>query len=252
MNFFVLKELDKFNSIKFDEKAHQYSVEGAPFISVTKLVGTTTFFDTDRLAAQKAESLNVPVSDILALWKRKGNYAKTMGHEVHSYIENLWQGQKYKPGHNEFIEMPLEIDLLIEQYQSFYKSAKNLMTLIAAEKVIYDLDYKIAGTFDALFHNRVNDCVDIWDWKTSGKIERSNHFGEKLIGLDHLDACNFNEYALQLSLYKYIIEKNTDIKIKSLNICQISKKNTWYNAFKLPYLKDEAVYLLRKNIMLHK
>jgi len=72
--------------------------------------------------------------------------------------------------------------------------------------------------------------------------------------LDHLDECNFNEYALQLSLYKYIIEKNTDIKIKHLNICQVSHQNKSYNAFRLPYLRDEVIYLLRNNIKnnLHK
>jgi hypothetical protein len=50
------------------------------------------------------------------------------------------------------------------------------------------------------------------------------------------------------------IEKNADIKIKHLNICQVSHQNNGYNAFRLPYLKDEVIYLLRNNIKnnLHK
>jgi hypothetical protein len=252
MNFFVLKELEKFKDIKFDEESHSYSVNGIPLLSVTKLVGTTTFFDTKRLAAQKAESLGIPVRDVLLNWQRKGDYARIKGHEMHSYIEYLWQGKKYnwKP-QDKYFEMIVELDCLKEQYGNFYKPASKLMSLIAAENVVYDIDYKVAGTFDGLFHNKVNDRVDIWDWKTSKEIKKTNPYGHKLIGLDHLDECNFNEYALQLSLYKYIIERNTDIKIGTLNICQISMKNKNYNAFKVPYLKDEVVYLLRKNL-LHK
>lgn len=255
MDSFVLKELEKFKDLKFDEESHSYTVNGIPLVSVTTLVGTTTFFDKERIAARKAESLNVPVRDILLMWEKKGEYARTMGHEMHSFIENLWQGKKYNWKYNDkFIEMFLELDLLVEQYMPFYKAASKLMTLIAAENFVYDRDYKVAGTFDGLFYNRLNNCVDIWDWKTSAKIEKENHFGKKLIGLDHLDECNFNEYALQLSLYKYIIEKNTDIKIKHLNICQVSHQNKSYNAFRLPYLRDEVIYLLRNNIKnnLHK
>ena len=255
MDSFVLKELEKFKDLQFDEKSHSYSVNGIPLVSVTKLVSTTTFFDAEKAAAKTAEGLNIPVRDVLLMWERKGEYARDMGHEMHSYIENLWQGKKYKFKTNEkFIDLFLELDLLVEQYTPFYNSAKKIMSLIAAENVVYDKDYRVAGTFDGLFHNKVNNCVDIWDWKTSAKIEKKNHYGKKLIGLDHLDECNFNEYALQLSLYKYIIEKNTDIKIKYLNICQVSKKNNGYNAFRLPYLKDEVIYLLRNNIKnnLHK
>lgn len=251
MDSFVLKELEKFKDLQFNEESHSYTVDGIPLVSVTKLISTTTFFDKERLAAKTAEGLNVPVRDVLLMWEKKGDYAKSMGHEMHSYIENLWQDKKYKFRYNEkFIDQFLELDLLVEQYMPFYKSAKKIMSLIAAENFVYDRDYKVAGTFDGLFYNKVNNCVDIWDWKTSAKIEKTNHYGKKLIGLEHLDECNFNEYALQLSLYKYIIERNTDIKIKHLNICQISKLNKSYNAFRLPYLKDEAVYLLRKNAML--
>ena len=255
MDSFVLNELKKFKDLKFDELAHSYTVDGVPLISVTQLVSTTAFFDKERIAAKKAEELNIPVRDVLLAWDKKGEYARDMGHEMHSYIENLWQGRKYQfKQNNKFIDLFLELDLLVEQYTSFYNSAKKLMSLIAAENFVYDKDYKIAGTFDGLFYNKLNNCVDIWDWKTSGKIEKCNHFGKKLIGLEHLDECNFNEYALQLSLYKYIIEKNTDIKIKYLNICQISKNNNRYNAFRVPYLKDEVVCLLRNNIKntLHK
>ena len=52
MDSFVLKELEKFKDLQFDEKSHSYSVNGIPLVSVTKLVSTTTFFDAEKAAAR--------------------------------------------------------------------------------------------------------------------------------------------------------------------------------------------------------
>lgn len=249
MGFSVLQELEKFNAIKFDPALHLYTVNGIKFKSVTGIVGTTHLFDDVAAARKKSEETGIPEEIILAKWKRIGDYARTKGAEMHSYIENLWLEKKYKFGsYDRFVEIFIELEVLKEQYDKFYFSAKKIMDLVKAELIVYDIEYKIAGIFDGLFYNKVNNCYDIWDWKTSSKIKRTGFNGEKLIGFPHLENCNFNEYALQLSLYKYIIEKNTDIRIKYLNVCQISTKNTMYNAFRVPYLKDEVIQLLKRNL----
>ena len=109
MDSFVLKELEKFKDLKFDEESHSYTVNGISLVSVTQLVSTTTFFDKEKAAARKAESLNIPVRDIILMWDKKGEYARTMGHEMHSFIENLWQGKKYNWKNNDkFIEFKCE------------------------------------------------------------------------------------------------------------------------------------------------
>lgn len=249
MGFSILKELEKFSDIKFDHASHSYTVNDIKFKSVTKLVGTTHLFDDKAMARRKSEETGIPEEVILAKWKRIGDYAKTKGAEMHSYIENLWLGRKYKfTTYDEFVEMFIELEVLKEQYDKFYSSAKKLMDLVKSELIVYDIEYRVAGTFDGLFYNKVNDCYDIWDWKTSGEIKKTGFRGEKMLGFSHLENCNFNEYALQLSLYKYIIEKNTDIRIKYLNVCQISTKNKMYNAFRVPYLKDEVIELLKRNL----
>lgn len=244
MDFFVLNELKKFNNIIFDPKEHKYTVNDNVMKSVTGVVGLVHTFDAQANAERVAESMNIPVRDVLLNWEKKGEYAKTKGHEMHSYIEHLWQGQKYEFNTNtKFIDMFVELDVLKEQYLNFYKPASKILKLIAAENIVYDEELGVAGTFDGLFKNLVNKSVDIWDWKTSATINTTSRSKMKI--LTHLDDCNFNEYALQLSLYRYIIERNTDIKIKFLNICQISTKNKNYNAFRVPYLKDEVIELLK-------
>lgn len=244
MDFFVLNELKKFNKIIFDPAEHKYTVNDKVMKSVTGVVGLVHTFDSNLHAARVAASMNIPVRDVLLSWERKGEYAKTKGHEMHSYIENLWQGKRHEfKSSSKFIDMFVELDVLKEQYLNFYNPAKKILKLIAAENIVYDEELGVAGTFDGLFHNLVNKSIDIWDWKTSASINKTSTNKMKI--LDHLDDCNFNEYALQLSLYRYIIERNTDIKIKFLNICQISTKNKNYNAFRVPYLKDEVIELLK-------
>lgn len=248
MDFSVFNELSKFDRIKFDEESHTYTVDRFNLTSVTKLIGSVEHFDEISIATKQAESTGVPIHIILAKWRKKGEYARLKGTEMHSYIENLWLNNKYKfKTFNDHLEMFVELDVLKEQYETFYYAARKIMSLVKTEFRVYDIEHRVAGTVDGLFHNTVNNCFDIWDWKTSTEISKHNRFGEKLIGLEHLDNCNFNIYALQLSIYKYIIEKNTNIKIKNLHICQISTLNKAFNAFKVPYLKDEAVYLLEKN-----
>jgi hypothetical protein len=42
---------------------------------------------------------------------------------------------------------------------------------------------------------------------------------------EHVLSCNTNEYSLQLSLYKYILEKHTSIKIDEMVLFQIPNKD---------------------------
>lgn len=60
----------------------------------------------------------------------------------------------------------------------------------------------INGRFDCLFYSEKDDRYMLIDWKTSESIDSSNHF-EKLQGpLYDYDACNLNEYSIQLLMYK--------------------------------------------------
>ena len=248
MDFSIHDELAKFNKVKFDEDTHAYTVDKIRLNSVTRIVGTTEFFDELTIATKKAESMGVPVQVILDKWHRTSEYARLKGTEMHSHIENLWLNKKYKfRTFDEYPEIIIELGVLTEQYETFYLAARKIMDLIIAEFRVYDIEYRVAGTFDGLFYNKVNNCYDIWDWKTSAEIKKTGFKGEKLISFPHLEACNFNTYALQLSIYKFIIERNTNIKIRNLHICQISTLNKSFNAFRVPYLKTEAIQLLEKN-----
>ena len=65
-----------------------------------------------------------------------------------------------------------------------------------------------AGTIDMLAYNLKKGCYSIIDWKTSKKFDQGNSFTPYMKPpFEHVLSCNTNEYSLQLSLYKYILEK---------------------------------------------
>lgn len=67
----------------------------------------------------------------------------------------------------------------------------------------------------------------IIDWKTSKRFDTGNPSFTKYMKppFDHLLCCNTTEYSLQLSLYAYILEKYTSIKISKMILFQIPSKD---------------------------
>jgi ATP-dependent exoDNAse (exonuclease V) beta subunit len=67
---------------------------------------------------------------------------------------------------------------------------------------------------DQLFFNEKSGKLEIWDWKTNKKIDKKNRWQQFKEPISHLDVCELNTYSLQLSLYKYIITRNTNIELR--------------------------------------
>ena len=66
--------------------------------------------------------------------------------------------------------------------------------------------------------------------------------------LEHLKDTTLNHYFLQLSIYKYIIERYTDLKIQTMFIVYMSENLDNYEVIDIPYLEKEAGELLEWNI----
>ena len=58
----------------------------------------------------------------------------------------------------------------------------------------------------------------------------------------HVMDCNFNHYSLQLSLYRYILEKFYGLKIRNQLIAHL--KDDSVDAIVTPYMKDEIIAML--------
>ena len=98
----------------------------------------------------------------------------------------------------------------------------------------------------------------IYDWKRSEKIIENgmpvkiNKYGEKgNYPLEHLDNTPYYHYALQLSLYKYILEKNYGMKISDLRLGIFHPSYNKPYVLRMPYLEKEIndIFNLRSEVI---
>jgi hypothetical protein len=62
--------------------------------------------------------------------------------------------------------------------------------------------------------------------------------------ISHLDECELNTYSLQLSLYKHIIEKNTNLEIGNCYLIWIHENNDNYKVIKCNDLYAEIKLMI--------
>jgi len=119
------------------------------------------------------------------------------------------------------------------------------------EWTIYHEDTKIAGSVDMIYENP-DGTLSIYDWKRSKNITRINNFNKFSITplICHLPDSNFWHYALQLNIYKVILETKYDKKIKDLFLVRLhpdsEEKN--YELIELPDLSIEIKQLFSERI----
>lgn len=206
---------DKF--IVFDEVPHVYYVHGDPDnVSVTTLVHKYfPKFDADLVISRMMNSKNWPnnkyfgktAEEIKQLWSDTGNDATTRGTRMHLSIEYFYNGLDTHEYQN---------DKEFQMFQVFYEDHKHLVPY-RTEWEVYDEQHRIAGSIDMVFEDTTDGTLSIYDWKRSKEIKLKNSFGSR--GFDHLKEyhdCNYVHYSLQLNIYKYILEKLYDKRIKDL------------------------------------
>ena len=79
-----------------------------------------------------------------------------------------------------------------------------------------------------------------------------NKYGEKgNYPLEHLDNTPYYHYALQLSLYKYILEKNYGMKISDLRLGIFHPTYNKPYVLRMPYLEKEIndLFNLRSEVL---
>lgn len=231
----VYLELDKFSGIKFREEDHSYFFNDKRCISVTSLVHNFQKPFSDSIAIRYAAKHGLDVDYVRNMWKEIGEESASVGSEVHKYAENLFFNKHYTTEWNPRTET------LCRMIDSFYKESRFRLIPIRAELIVGDEALGLCGMIDKLFYNTVSQQIEIWDYKTSKKIDKYSKYKNFMTnGLNHLQDCEFNKFSLQLSTYKKIIEKNTNIKIGNSYICWINEVNDTYKVIKTDFLSREV------------
>lgn len=146
-------------------------------------------------------------------------------------MENLWNRKDYE-GNTELMR---QYDGMYEDFlqrkeycKSLYNKMKNVYVPIKNEFIVYDVDNALCGTIDFLAYNKITKKYAVLDWKTSKELNIFNQYNNDKMKapFDVFDDCNVNHYSLQLSLYAWMLEKHTSIKIDEMTLFQIPKVTT--------------------------
>ena len=235
----LLTELEKFNYITYYDAPHKYFVEGNEMISATTFIGKFEKpFDTDFWAGKKAKEWGETIDEVKAKWKLKADIACEKGTVSHEYLENLLAKKVYPypavqiqslfegtdPVKDKFAK-------IVKLMNSFAEDIRGKMIPVKSEFIVGDRDYGICGMIDQIFYNTKSGMLEIWDWKTNEKMTTESKY-KLLHPVDHLGDSKLDIYSLQLSLYKSIIERNTNLKIGACYLTWFNEENDKYKIFK--------------------
>lgn len=238
--------------IQFFPIEHIYGYkEIEEFVSVSKLISYFFRpFDSAYWSQYKATERGISQGEILEEWDEKGTRSKEVGTFMHQQIENYFQGKGFNKEYSYLykgryinVEENISLEKECKQFISFLNT-HNGITPHKTEWTIYDEDLKIAGTIDML--HKHDDVYDIYDWKRSHRI--ITHHGKPIIdndyftkginGLDSVSDTVYWHYCIQQNLYRYILEKNYDIKIGKMYLIVLHADYDNYCKLEVPEMND--------------
>jgi len=234
MNKIKLELRNREKAISFNEEKHVYHDGEQKYISVTQLIRQyTPEFDADGSITKRcAEKAGITEEEQRQLWEDNMNQAAQKGTDMHTYCEELtWNIPNQHP-------QPEQIRATLTE---FYDNTNP----IATEQIVYSKEHGVAGTMDLLSLN-TGQGLNVDDYKTNKKkITPHDVYGETMLPpLSHLANNNYYKYALQLSIYRYLLEL-WGYTVDLIRIIHIRPRSTEF--ITLPYLRDEAEMILTLN-----
>lgn len=259
--------------LQFTAHNHKYtSQDDINWLSVTSLISNFKQpFDADKIAGRVAKSkkskwYGMTPTEIKEAWKAEALRATTLGTWYHNQRESdicgLDNMERY--GTTVPVIKPIEIEGIK------HSSSQKLSNGVYPEHMVYLKSAGICGQSDLV--EVIDGKVHITDYKTNKEIKVEGFtnwegISQKMSSpVSHLDDCHLNHYALQLSMYLFIILKhNPKLSPGVLTIHHIMFEEAGRNKFDnpisaldndgnpivtdivqydLPYLKQEAINVI--------
>lgn len=235
-------------SIVFTEEDHSYkSIDGSEidWVSVTTLVSQFKEpFDAEKIAKsvskkKKSKWFGIPPKKIVEIWQNEGKRATTLGTFYHNQREadlcSLSSMEK------EGCIVPV-VSPITEAEGVKVAPSQKLEDGIYPEHMVYLKSAGICGQSDLV--EVVNGKVNIIDYKTNKEIKMESYkdwegTSKKMMPpVQHLDDCNFYHYALQLSIYMYImIKHNRKLKPGEIYIHHVLFEQEGEDEYGYPIIK---------------
>jgi ATP-dependent exoDNAse (exonuclease V) beta subunit len=206
-------------SIVFNADDHSYKSvdpnDEIKWVSVTTLLSSLKKpFDAKEVAKKvsknkKSKWYDIKPSTIMEIWDNEAKRATTLG----TFYHNQREADLCSLASIEREGVTVPIFKPYEQSNGLkIAPSQKLEPGVYPEHMVYLKSAGLCGQSDLV--EVVNGRVNIIDYKTNKEIKTESFknwegMSDKMLTpVEHLDDCNFNHYALQLSIYMYIILKH--------------------------------------------
>ena len=249
----IIEELQFFKGIDFHEEEHFYTLHDYRFaISATSLIETyAQEFDSDGISQMVANKRGISQKEVLDEWKKENEFSCIKGSCIHLKAQSLWMGTDYEIDYNTIDDtidkdrLKKEYDIMSKQATDFYNDYKDMYDMIQDEFIVWSKEFDIAGSIDGIMYNKNTQQCCILDFKSNKDLQFKSKYRKKMkVPLHELDDVNGQHYYIQLSIYKYLIEKYTNIKVDELFIVYFNINADSYEIIEIPYLKKEVEEIL--------
>ena len=245
--------------ILFYEENHKYVITNDPNSNYTSV---TTWihkhfeqFDADKVIQNmtkktKLKYKNMTNEEIKKSWELNGQSARELGTNFHYNIE-CFMNSSNKPNITHKDLLREHTDRHTEQtekkeWQFFLNFIRDFpdMKPYRTEWTVYDdsKNIKLAGSIDMVYENE-DGTLSIYDWKRAKEIVKISAYNKFALSeaICHLPDTNYWHYALQLNMYKYILEKKYGKKVRDLYLvcCHPDSLQQNYELIALPDLSGE-------------
>lgn len=248
----IIEELKCFKDIQFHEEEHFYTLKDYRFgISTTSLIEQYgQEFDSNKISQMVANKRGISQQEVLSEWKKENEFSCIKGSLIHCFAQGLWMNSPYKIDYSKMKNIDIdrlkkEMSIMQKQAINFYEDYKDVYDMLQDEFIVWSKEYDIAGSIDGLMYNKLTQQACILDFKSNKKLEFVSQYKKKMkIPLQKMDDVNGQHYYLQLSIYRYLIEKYTNIKIDELFIVYFNVNADNYEIIEIPYLKKGVEKIL--------
>jgi hypothetical protein len=239
--------------ISFEEGPHIYTINGerGTYKSCTTwLHSHFSEFNADAVITKilSSKKMTDPLyvyfgmtrQQIIEKWDNKRDTAAKAGTLMHYDIECYFNNMTPK---NNSIE-----------YGYFIRFTQDFANLrpYRTEWMVYYEEIKISGSIDMIFENP-DGTLEIYDWKRCTEIQYENGFSQNSTTtcITHLPDTNFWHYALQLNMYRRILQDKYGKTVIGLYLVCLHPDNAYksYERIEVPFLDTEmdALIKLRKS-----
>ena len=219
-------------NIVFEPKEHSYhDLNGKKYTSTTQLISIykNPFDPNGHISRACAKKEGISVKEIQDKWQKIGKDATDRGHNVHSQLEYYIKNKEI---------LDADYKDVVQEFAKIKFSGK-----LYSEIGVHHPEYLISGTIDLIELFDDNTC-NLLDFKSNRKIDLKSKYGNKLLHpLEKYDECEINIYAIQLGIYKYILEYH-GYKVKKITLLWINPETRLIEHFKIPDIKEDIVNLL--------